>query len=67
MPPSITIKHQPVELFKLLKFESLASSGGEAKNFIANGQVKVNGEIELRKRRKILAGDRIEFAGDTAV
>jgi len=52
------------ELYKILKFEGLAASGGEAKAFIADGQVRVNGEVETRKRRKILAGDIIEFAGE---
>jgi ribosome-associated protein len=60
----IEIYRQPVELYKLLKFEGLASSGGEAKTFISEGQVTVNGEIETRKRRKIVAGDIVEFGGE---
>lgn len=58
----IVISKEPVELFKLLKFESLASSGGEAKFFISEGSVKVNGVVETRKRKKIMSGDTIEFA-----
>jgi ribosome-associated protein len=58
----IEIYREPVELYKLLKFEGLASSGGEAKIFIAEGLVTVNGEVETRKRKKIIAGDIIEFA-----
>lgn len=58
----IVISSEPVELFKLLKFESLASSGGEAKFFISEGNVKVNGVVETRKRKKIVSGDTIEFA-----
>ncbi len=58
----IEIYREPVELYKLLKFEGLASSGGEAKTVIAEGLVKVNGEVETRKRRKIMAGDIVEFA-----
>ncbi len=42
----------------------MAASGGEAKTVIAEGLVRVNGESETRKRRKILAGDIVEFAGD---
>lgn len=60
----ITIRQEPVELYKVLKFEGLASSGAEAKNVIADGQVTVNGEIELRKRRKLYANDTISFAGE---
>ena len=58
----IALSRQPVELYKILKFEGLVASGGEAKMVIADGQVKVNGVVELRKRKKINAGDRIEFA-----
>ncbi|MDH3629826.1 MAG: RNA-binding S4 domain-containing protein [Gammaproteobacteria bacterium] len=50
-----------VELFKILKFEGLADSGGDAKQAIAEGRVSVNGEIETRKRKKIKAGDQIDF------
>jgi ribosome-associated protein len=60
----ISLNCEPVELYKILKFEGLASSGGEAKTVIADGQVKVNGEIETQKRKKILAGDVIEFAAE---
>jgi ribosome-associated protein len=61
----VDINKEPVELFKILKFEGLVTTGGEAKLVIADGQVSVNGEIETRKRRKILAGDIIVFAGET--
>lgn len=50
-----------VELYKILKFEGLAESGGNAKRVIEDGQVSVNGEIETRKRKKIRAGDQIDF------
>ena len=54
-----------VELYKILKFEGIAESGGAAKQAIANGLVSVNGEIETRKRKKISAGDQIEVSGQT--
>ncbi len=50
-----------VELYKILKFEGLSDSGGNAKQAIANGLVSVNGEVEIRKRKKIRAGDQIDF------
>jgi len=50
-----------VELYKILKFEGLSESGGNAKQAIANGLVSVNGEVETRKRKKIRAGDQIDF------
>ena len=53
----------PVELYKILKFESLVNSGGEAKIVIDDGLVRVNGEIELRRRRKIRENDVVDFDG----
>ena len=57
----IKINKEPVELFKILKFEGVVASGGEAKAAIADGQVKVNGAVETQKRKKIVDGDNIEF------
>ena len=57
----VKIDKIPVELHKILKFENLASSGGEAKHFIADGFVRVNGSIETRKRKKIYPGDTIKM------
>ena len=59
----VKIKKVPVELYKILKFENLASSGGEAKFMIVDGFVKVNGRIETRKRKKIYPGDTVETGG----
>jgi len=50
-----------IELFKLLKAVDLCNSGGEAKVFIAEGEVEYNGEIDTRKRLKVRAGDNIAF------
>jgi len=61
----VTLTKEYIELYALLKLESLASSGGEAKYFIAEGNVRVNGKVETRKRNKIVAGDKVEFAGET--
>jgi ribosome-associated protein len=57
----VQITKEPVELYKLLKFESMVTSGGEAKHVIADGQVSVNGQIELQKRKKIVSGDIVVF------
>jgi len=56
-----------IELYILLKLESLASSGGEAKFFISQGQVLVNGAVETRKRKKLVAGDIVEFSGSKVI
>ena len=57
----IEITAEPIELYKLLKLENVVASGGEAKYVIAEGLVRVNGEIETRKRKKIYAGDVVAF------
>lgn len=58
---TVLITQEPVELFKLLKFEGLVGSGGEAKFVVSQGLVKLNGEVERQKRKKVLAGDTVEF------
>jgi len=60
----VEIITEPVELFKILKFEALVSSGGEAKTVIDEGLVELNGEVETRRRKKIVSGDVIEFSGE---
>ena len=57
----VEISSEPVELYKILKFEGMVATGGEAKQVISEGQVRVNGKVETRKRKKIVSGDTIEF------
>jgi len=64
---TIRINRQPVELYKILKFEGLVGTGGEAKIVIDEGLVKVNGQVEFRRRNKIKDGDVIEFNGESFV
>ena len=61
----VILKTEPTELYKILKFEGLVPSGGVAKLAIESGDVLVNGVVETRKRKKMLAGDIIEFNGET--
>ncbi len=60
----VEITKEPVELYKILKFEGLVGSGGEAKLVVGDGLVRVNGMVETRKRKKIVCGDIIEFGQD---
>lgn len=60
----VLINIEPVELYKILKFEGLVSNGGEAKAVVEDGQVLLNGKVETQKRKKIVAGDIIEFSGE---
>lgn len=52
-----------IKLDSFLKFVNAVSSGGEAKIAIAAGEVKVNGEIETRRGRKLRSADVVEFGG----
>lgn len=56
------LKDDYIELFKLLKVLDLVDSGAQAKMLVADGLVKRNGEVETRKRAKIISGDTIEIA-----
>jgi ribosome-associated protein len=60
----VVISKEPLELYKILKFEGMVSSGGEAKSVISDGQVLVNGKVETRKRKQISSGDIVEFGED---
>lgn len=55
-----------VELKQLLKLTDLVSSGGEAKLIIGEGQVQVDGAVELRKACKIRAGQQVQL-GDVLI
>lgn len=61
----VEITKEPIELYKLLKFEGLAASGGEAKALVAEGKVLLNGVVETQKRKKLVSGDCIEMGETT--
>ena len=56
---------EPLRLDQFLKLRGLVGTGGQAKLLIQAGDVKVNGDVELRRRRKLIAGDVIEMDGET--
>ena len=58
-----TIDGEYIELIQLLKATGIAQTGGHAKMIVDDGTVKRNGAIELRKRAKLIAGDKIEVEG----
>lgn len=60
----ITIDSEYIKLDQFLKLVDLASTGGHAKFLIQEGLVKVNGEVELRRGKKIRTGDVIEIEGN---
>lgn len=53
------VRGDHITLDALLKATGLASSGGEAKVFITEGRVQVNGDTETRRGRKLRAGDEV--------
>lgn len=61
---TIKIKDDFIKLGQLLKLAGFVDSGVEAKIVIQDGQVKVNGEIDTRRGRKIVAGDVVEYEGN---
>ncbi|TAE60630.1 MAG: RNA-binding S4 domain-containing protein [Nostocales cyanobacterium] len=54
-----------IKLDQFLKFVGIASTGGQAKIMITNGEVKVNGVVETRRGRKLLAEDTVTVVGKT--
>jgi len=61
----VLLSREPVELYKILKFEGLTGSGGDARKLVADGRVLLNGKVETQKRKKVVSGDVIEFNGET--
>ncbi len=59
----LQLRGEYIELDKLLKALGLVESGGRARMLIAAGEVKVDGQVELRKTAKMRAGQVVEFAG----
>lgn len=56
-------EHPFIALCDLLKVMDFCDSGAIAKHVIADGFVKVDGEVELRKRAKIVKGQTVEYQG----
>jgi ribosome-associated protein len=63
----VTVREQPIELCQFLKFSGAAATGGEAKIVITEGLVTLNGEVETRKRRKLVDGDQVVFGENRLV
>ena len=54
-----------IKLDSFLKWQGLVDTGGQAKLVIQNGEVKVNGEVETRRGRKLVNGDEVTYSGKT--
>jgi ribosome-associated protein len=66
-PRAVIVREVPIELCQFLKFGGLAATGGEAKVAISAGRVLLNDVVETQKRKKLRAGDRVTFEGQTLV
>ena len=56
---------ETIHLDQFLKLQGLVSTGGLAKMLIQGGEVKVNGQVETRRRRQLRIGDVVEALGET--
>ncbi|KAJ49571.1 ribosome-associated protein [Clostridium tetanomorphum] len=61
----IKINTDIIKLDSFLKWSGAVVMGSEAKMMIQEGMVKVNGEIELRRGRKLIKGDKVEVNNET--
>lgn len=56
-----------IRLDQLLKVRGVADTGGQAKVLVQGGKVRVNGEVETRRGRKLIVGDTVVAEGQTIV
>ncbi len=66
VPVDVGIRDEVIRLGQFLKLANLVESGAEAKPVIADGLVKVNGEVDTRRGRQLRVGDVVELAGQAA-
>ncbi len=62
---TIQLRDDYIKLGQALKAAGLAESGVDAKFAIQDGLVKVNGSVELQRGKKLVAGDVVEYEGNT--
>lgn len=60
----VKINTEYIKLDQLIKWAGITGSGVEAKELVIAGEVKVNGEIENHRGKKIRIGDKIELLGE---
>lgn len=60
---NVTIRDEFIKLGQVLKLTGIAENGAAAKELIVDGQVKVNGEVDTRRGRKLYEGDVIDYKG----
>jgi ribosome-associated protein len=63
-PRDVAIREETIRLGQLLKLAGIADSGGEARELVQDGAVRVNGEVETRRGRQLQRGDVVEAGGE---
>lgn len=61
----IHLREEYIKLGQALKAAGLVGSGVDAKIVIQDGKVKVNGQVEVQRGKKLVSGDVVEYAGET--
>jgi ribosome-associated protein len=64
---AVPIRDASIRLGQLLKLADLVDDGGAAKAVLAQGLVRVNGEVETRRGRQLVPGDTVDLGHDTVV
>ena len=63
MSESVPLRDESIRLGQFLKLADLVDTGADAKGLLSSGLVRVNGEVEARRGRQLVAGDVVECAG----
>ncbi|EYB69710.1 RNA-binding protein S4 [Deinococcus phoenicis] len=63
-PPEQPAERDTIDLQDFLKLRGLVETGGEAKFRVQGGEVRLNGVVETRRRKKLRRGDVVEYAGE---
>lgn len=63
-PRDVTIRDESIRLGQLLKLAGVVDSGGEARELIVGGAVRVNGDVETRRGRQLCGGDIVDVRGE---
>lgn len=63
-PRDVEIRDETIRLGQLLKLAGMTDSGGEARELVQEGAVRVNGAVETRRGRQLRHGDVVEALGE---
>jgi ribosome-associated protein len=66
-PEHVPLRDDSIKLGQFLKLSDLVDTGADAKGLLAQGLVRVNGDVETRRGRQLVAGDVVECAGRRVV